>query len=657
MYLLLSGVCLVILGGIASLFSGKRTRLGCTFAIFGAVSGTLLSLIPALQALLYGKTQLLHIGWNLPYGSFFVEIDALSALFLLPILLLSALSAIYGSKYMQSYKNKSVGTASFFFNMLIAGMIMVVIARNGILFLIAWEIMSLASFFLVTFEDEHEHVRRAGWTYLIATHIGTTFLLALFVLLGKESSSLDFDKFSVTSSMASVLFLLALVGFGTKAGLMPLHVWLPEAHPAAPSHVSALMSGVMIKTGIYGIIRTLMFLPGPPAWWGWLLITIGAISGILGVLLAIAQHDLKRLLAYHSVENIGIITLGLGLGVLGLNNGSNVLAVAGFGGAFLHVINHALFKGLLFLGAGAVVHATGTREIDELGGLIKRMPSTAAAFLIGSIAICGLPPLNGFISEFMIYYGAFTGAIGDGLRLFVPAIVVISSLALIGGLALACFTKAFGILFLGEPRSEHAAHAHECSFAMQLPMWVLAAACISIGIFAPFIIKAMNAVMVQVTNIEEAQVAGQISSLGAILCSIVMAAAALAIFIIAITYIRHKLLLSAKVEKNVTWDCGYVRPTARMQYTASSFAQPLVYLCKVFLRTHSQIQASEGLFPKQASFATQTPDSSHEYLFKPLFVWISCVLDRLRWLQQGSVQLYVLYIAITLLILLIWKLQ
>ena len=258
-----------------------------------------------------------------------------------------------------------------------------------------------------------------------------------------------------TQGLAGVLFLLAVIGFGTKAGFMPLHVWLPEAHPAAPSHVSAVMSGVMIKTGIYGLMRAFTFLGTPPLWWGWVLVAIGLTSGVLGVLFALAQHDLKRLLAYHSVENIGIIALGLGVGLLGMSTGSPVLIVLGFGGALLHVLNHALFKGLLFLGAGAVVHGTGTREIDQLGGLLKRMPWTAATFLVGAVAISGLPPLNGFVSEFLIYLGAFKGGISTGGPVAVPLLALIAGLALIGGLAVACFTKAFGIVFLGEPRSEH----------------------------------------------------------------------------------------------------------------------------------------------------------------------------------------------------------
>ena len=298
----------------------------------------------------------------------------------MPLFLLSAVAAVYGSEYLQVYREqKHLGASWFFFNGLVASMTLVVIARNGILFLMAWEVMALASFFLVTFEDEQPSVRQAGWIYLVATHIGTAFLLALFILLGQERGSLDFDQFTVSAG-PGLLFLLAVIGFGTKAGFMPLHVWLPEAHPAAPTHVSALMSGVMIKTGIYGLVRVLTLLGPPPMWWGWVLCGIGLCSGILGVLFALAQPDLKRVLAYSSVENVGVITLGLGLGLIGVSVGDPSLAVLGFAGGLLHVVNHALFKGLLFLGAGAVMHGAGTRDMSQLGGLLKRMPWTGCFF-------------------------------------------------------------------------------------------------------------------------------------------------------------------------------------------------------------------------------------------------------------------------------------
>src|SRR5208337_3084062 len=340
----------------------------------GILIGCMCGIVPAVRVVLGEPSQSIRMAWDVPYGSLFLELDPLSGFFLIPVFVLCALAAIYGAEYLEAYRGKkALAPPWFFFNLLVASMVVVILARNGVLFLMAWEMMALSSFFLVTFEDEKESTRQAGWTYLVASHIGTAFLLVLFVLLGRANGSLDFDRFSASSG-APLMFVPALVGFGTKAGFIPLHVWLPEAHPAAPSHVSAVMSAVMIKTGIYGLLRILTFLGPPQAWWGWVLCVVGLTSGILGVLLALAQHDLKRLLAYHSVENIGIIALGLGVGILGVSRRSTMLTVLGFGGGLLHVQNHALFKGLLFLGAGSVLHGAGTREIDHLGGLTKRMP-------------------------------------------------------------------------------------------------------------------------------------------------------------------------------------------------------------------------------------------------------------------------------------------
>ncbi|MCX5681886.1 MAG: proton-conducting transporter membrane subunit, partial [Candidatus Omnitrophica bacterium] len=468
MGLILGAISLLLFSGLGALMLNKTPR----YATFVGVSGVIISCLLGLAAVtlnfINGQTVSFSLPLSIPYASFSLEIDLLSAFFLLPIFFLSALAAIYGAGYLKSwYGKKSIGTSWFFYNLLVASMAMVVIARNSMVFLFFWEMMTVASYFLVTFENEKSSVRKAGLMYLVASQLGTAFLLVLFILLGREAGSLDFNRFQISAGiLPSVIFFLAIVGFGTKAGFMPFHIWLPEAHPAAPSHVSALMSGVMIKTGIYGLIRVLMFLGPPPAWWGGFLIVIGIICGILGVLFALAQHDLKRLLAYHSIENIGIITLGLGLGLLGMSIHSPVLMILGWAGGLLHVLNHALFKGLLFLGAGAVVHAAGTREIDCLGGLLKRMPSTGICFLIGSAAICGLPLLNGFVSEFLIYLGSFYG-IGISASVFLAVLGIIAALAVIGGLAVACFSKAFGIIFLGEPRTSHGQDAHEFGWLMR----------------------------------------------------------------------------------------------------------------------------------------------------------------------------------------------
>ena len=599
---------------------------------------------------------MLRLPWEVPYGSFFVALDALSAFFLLPIFLLSAVAAVYGSEYLQVYREtKHLGASWFFFNGLVASMTLVVIARNGILFLMAWEVMALASFFLVTFEDEQASVRQAGWIYLVATHIGTAFLLALFILLGRERGSLDFDQFTVSAG-PGLLFLLAVIGFGTKAGFMPLHVWLPEAHPAAPTHVSALMSGVMIKTGIYGLVRMLTLLGPPPMWWGWVLCAIGLSSGILGVLFALAQHDLKRLLAYHSVENIGIIALGLGIGLIGVSVGVPVLAVLGFAGGLLHVVNHALFKGLLFLSTGAVMHATGTRDLEHLGGLLKRMPWTGCSFLIGAVAISGLPPLNGFVSEFLIYLGAFHGTISLASPAVVPALGVIAGLALIGGLATACFTKAFGMAFLGEPRSNHAAHAHEAGLAVRISLVFLAVGCVLVAALAPWVVKALAPMLASVTRLSPDVVATQLEQASSSFSTVGIASLGLLVVVAGLVGLRWRLLAHRQVTEHVTWDCGYAQPTPRMQYTASSFAQPLTSVFHGLLQTRTRLSAVHGIFPQSASLTTETDDLSQAWLYQPLFAGMNRIFTSLRWVQHGRVHLYVLYIAVTLVVLLVWKL-
>jgi len=657
---LLFAMAILLLGGLAVLLLSRPDRNVSWFGAGSVVIACVLGCVPVLHVLSGGSVEPVRVPWPVPFGEFFLELDPLTAWFLFPTLLLSALSAIYGVGYLRVWQGRrTLGQVWFFHCVLVLGMMLVLLARNAVLFLFAWELMAVASFFLVTFEHERETVREAGWIYFVATHLGTAFLLLFFLLTARETSSMDFtvwaEKGIQTRGLADILFLLAIVGFGTKAGFMPFHVWLPEAHPAAPSHVSALMSGVMIKTGIYGLLRSLTFLGAPPLWWGWMLIGIGLTSGVLGVLFALAQHDLKRLLAYHSVENIGIIALGLGVGLLGVTTNSPALIVLGFGGGLLHVLNHALFKGLLFFGAGAVLQGTGTHEIDRLGGLLKRLPWTAATFLIGAVAISGLPPLNGFVSEFLIFLGAFQGGAMLGAASAVPLLALIAGLALIGGLAAACFTKAFGIVFLGEPRTEHASHTQEAGWAMRLPMLLLAVGCVLIGLFAPFVVGALQAVLENTTGLRHEVIRENLAAAAGPLALVVVGTVAFLLVLVALVLLRRGLLAGRRVEQGVTWGCGYAQPTARMQCTASSFVQPVMTLFSWLLGTHRRLQRPEGIMPANASLTTETPDLCHGNLYRPGFLKVNWGLSKLRRLQQGQVQLYVLYIAVTLIVLLAWK--
>jgi hydrogenase-4 component B len=654
MRLVIVALALQLGGGLgAALVRGSR-RWATLLGVGGAVLGGAVGLVSTVRVLLGGPPEGLRLPWPVPYGSFTVELDALSALFLLPVLALSGLAAVYGSEYVLAHEGgQAPATSWFFFDLLVASMVLVLIARNAVLFLVGWELMALASFFLVTADEMDASVREAGWTYLVATHLGTACLLVLFVLLGGGADPLDFDRFAVAPN-GGVLFLLAVVGFGTKAGLMPLHVWLPEAHPAAPSHVSAVMSGVMIKTGIYGLVRVLT-LAGPlPEWCGWVLVAAGAGSGVLGILSALGQRDMKRLLAYSSVENLGIIALALGLGLVGLHAGATRVAVVAFAAAFLHVINHAAMKGLLFLGAGAVAQQTGTRRLDMLGGLLRRLPQTGTACLAGSVAIAGLPPLNGFASEVLLFLGAYGGTISLGGARALPAVVTIGALALIGGLAAACFAMLFGIVFLGEPRSEAARRAREPAWAMRAPLVLLAAACVLLGAFSPLLVRHLEPVLVQVTALPPDVVRSDLAQAVAALAAVVRTCIGFVILIGVFAAVRRWLLARRPVLAGPTWDCGYAMPSTRMQYTASSFSRPLTITFGMLLAAEQRSEPPRGFFPRRAFLVTEARDLGREWLYAPAFRAMGRGLARFRWLQHGQVHLYVLYIALTLIALLLW---
>ncbi len=651
MSLLLAALAVLLLSAAAPPFLLARPRSAALVGAAGPAAALVLALPPSLSVLGGGAPRELRLAADamVPVR---LGLDALSAFFLLAVLLLATLSALYGVGYLHSeHAPRRAAFSWTFFNLLVLSMALVVLARHVFLFLVAWETMALASFFLVAYHHERPQVRQASWTYLVATHLGSLCLPPMFFLLASRSS-LDFDTLGrgLSPEGASACFLLALIGFGTKAGLMPFHVWLPEAHPAAPSHVSALMSGVMIKTGIYGLVRTLALLGEPPLWWGWLLLAIGAASAFLGVLFALAQHDLKRLLAYHSIENVGIIVLGLGAGVVGLASGAPLVAALGFAGGLLHVLNHALFKGLLFMGAGSAIQATGTGEIDELGGLLRRMPLTGATFLVGSVAISGLPPLNGFVSELLVYWSALAGATVLAGGAAVPLGATVAVLAAVGALALACFTKAFGVVFLGSPRSEAHRASAEAPPSMTAAMLVLAASCALIGLAAPLLLPLL-APLVAAAGAPASRTAFDQPSL--VLAKVSFVSCGFLALLAALALVRRRLLARRDVRSGPTWDCGYAAPTASMQYTASSYAQPLTELFGALLRTRKRVEPPEIHFPDAARLETETPDLSREGIYEPLFETVERAFARMRVIQHGRVQTYVLGILLTLLVLLL----
>jgi hydrogenase-4 component B len=657
--LVLGGI-IMLTGAGAALLVGGKNRPAAAVAGLSVWLGCLAALRPVLSTLAGRPPAPLSMAWSIPWGTFVIALDGLSALFILPLLVLSPLAAMYGSAYMDKIHRRT-GVSWFFFNLLVVSMMLVLTARNGVLFLVAWEVMAVSSFFLVVTDDRHAAVRKAGWTYLVATHIGTTALLIFFALLGVQTGSFDFQRFSAISgaapALATGLFVLALIGFGSKAGIFPLHVWLPEAHPAAPSHVSALMSAVMINTGLYGILRSLTFLGPPPAAWGWTLVAVGLVSGIFGVALALAQNDIKRLLAYSSIENMGIMILGIGAGLLGISWRMPVLAALGLGGGLLHVLNHAIFKGLLFLGAGAVAHATGTRQMDRLGGLIKSMPWTGYCFIAGAAAITALPPFNGFVSEFLIYFAGLKAALTGTVRAVGLAAGILGGVALIGGLAAAGFLKCAGLVFLGEARSPHSGPVHEATGLMRWPMVLLAGLCLAMGLAAPRMLSLVApAVRVVAGDALGAGFTGFPVETGTMLARAAWIGALILIGAAALYGLRRRLP-GAQIggEAAVTWDCGFARPSARMQYTASAFTQPLTDLMQAGLGTRISGPAVSGYFPESAGYVTRTPDPARRWLFAPLFRFIAHRLSPLLVLQHGRIHLYVLYMAVILITLLLWK--
>jgi hydrogenase-4 component B len=653
---ILGSVALLGATAVAAVLASRSDRAALRLATAGSVIACSAGTIAATVALLRGDHGSITAPWTLPIGELHVALDALSSFFLVCVFVVSGLSALYGGGYLAADIGKRrLAPALFFFNVLIASMAALVIARDGILFLIAWEVMSLASYFLVTHENEREEVRRAGMTYLVASQLGVVFLFVLFVLIARSGSTYDFDSFAAAAApaagLASTCFWLALAGFGTKAGFWPVHIWLPDAHPAAPSHVSALMSGVMIKMGIYGLLRALTFLGPPPPWWGGVLIAIGVVSGLAGVLHALAQHDLKRLLAYHSVENIGIIALGIGVGLLGQSHHNPAIAFLGYAGALLHVFNHGLFKGILFEAAGSVLHGTGTRAIDSLGGLSRRMPATAAAFLLGSVAICGLPPLNGFVSEWLIYVGAFRASAILPHPWAVPALAVIPVLALIGGLAAACFVKAFGVAFLGEPRTEAASTAREAGRLMWMPMLLGSLLCVAIGIWPAAAIGLVAPAATSLARLSSTPVA----AVGP-LAAITRVAVVLLALIGFLALLRRALLRGRHVVRGATWGCGYPAPTPRMQYTAASFAAPVLAPFAALIPKRVRQDGPAGYFPEKARYEEHLGDMAGERFLVPVTRRVVKALLRLKVIQQGRLQLYLVYIAVTLVALLVWQL-
>jgi hydrogenase-4 component B len=653
-------------GAAGALLSARSPRLsrvvGHSFPLLGAFFALALGL-----AGLAGGTVTVSIPQILPVGGVLLGFDRLSALFLVVIAVAAVPSTLYAIGYTREYEGRySLAGMGLGFNLFLASMSLVVMARNAITFLLLWEAMSLASYFLVMTESDKRETERAGWLYFVMTHAGFACLLAGFLLLSRATGSMQFADWQPgglagTPAMRNLIFILLGVGFGSKAGVIPFHIWLPQAHPAAPSHVSALMSGVMIKMGIYGLVRVgFEWLGGGPAWWGVSLLLIAAVSAVLGVLYALVEHDLKRLLAYHSVENIGIILFGVGGGILFQTYHLPALAGLALIAGLYHTLNHAVFKSLLFMGAGAILQSTHTRNMEEMGGLIKRMPQTAIFFLVGSIAIAALPPFNGFISEWLTFQSLLLSFQISARAINLTFALSVAALALTSGLAAACFIKAFGISFLALPRSAHAQHAREVGFSMRAAMALLAVACVVLGVVPftvlKFLSKAASDMLGAAPDMRfnwNSIVANE--SFATV--SPLWIATALAALIAAIPVALRVIGANRARRYYETWACGRALQTARFQYTATSFANPFKRVFGMLYRPVKELtiefHPESRFFVRTINYRNEARSIFDDAIYGPLNRMLRSFAERVVLLQSGNVHVYLLYILVILVVLLI----
>lgn len=645
--------------GVPGLVLARRSARGPQIATGAAVVACLLGLAGALA--LVAAPAGAAMSFPSPFHGLRCRlgVDALSAWFAVPVFVVGGLGSIYGLAYWPPRRHPHTGRRlRLCYGLLLASLVFILLARDGATFLVAWEVMALTNFFLVTTEENDATARRAGWLYLLFSHVTILALFALFALERRLTGELGFAPHPAGegSGARTALFVIALLAFGVKAGAMPVHSWLPSAHASAPSHVSAVMSGVVIKMGIYGLVRCTGLFADPPLAWGVTVLALGALSALFGVVFALAQHDLKRLLAYHSIENVGIILLGLGLALVGRSTGRPEWVLLGMAGCLFHVWNHALFKSLLFFGAGSVVHATGSREIERMGGLARRMPATAGLFLAGAIAICGLPPFNGFASELLIYLGLVGAATGPGTAWVALGAPVLAST---GALAVACFVKVLGIVFLGTPRSAAASAAHEAPAAMWAPMALLAVLCALLGV-APVLIA---------PALEGAAAAWAGDALSGPLAWPALAAlaplgwvSAGALALVALAGLLGLALqpVSRRARRRQpelpTWDCGYAAGSPRLQYTGSSFAEIITSRFSWALRPTVERPVIDGFFPTRATFHSQVDDTVLDRVLRPAGRAALAATAWFRSLPQGQLQRYIVYVLAVLVPLLVWAL-
>lgn len=660
----------VLLAGLMR--RSQRIMITCSFFLTAVVS--LLSVVAGAWTVGAGLTQRIVLLIGLPDLPFHLRLDPLAGFFLTVIGLLSFFVSVYSIGYVKGYLGRRpVTSLVIFYCLFLAGMFMVVLADDALFFLVSWEVMAAASYFLVMFENERVENRRAAFLYMVVAHVGAIAILLSFgILAGFATGFGNFSGYTFDTmrqarfpvEWATAAFLLAFFGFAAKAGVVPLHVWLPEAHPVAPSNISALMSGVMLKTAIYGIVRICFDLIRVfPWWWGTVVLIFGLVSAVMGVLYALMQHDLKRLLAYHSVENIGIILIGIGLAMIFTSFQLPLLASLALIAGLYHTMNHAMFKGLLFMGAGAVLHSTDERNMEEMGGLIHSMPWTAAFFLIGCISISALPPFNGFVSEWLTFQAfLLSPSLPIPLmKLLIPMGAAL--LALTGALAAACFVKAFGVTFLGHWRGHHKPHVHEANWPMRAGMGMAALTCLGLGVLPTLFIEWMDVLPEQLTGSKLASSAGMqgwmwltpVSYERASYSGMIVFLGILAVVIAAYLFLHVR---PGAIHRVPIWDCGFEKINQRMQYNATSFSMPIRRIFGYLFSIREQVtlspQAGHKAFPRKLHYRLRIRDRFWGWIYKPIILasfWVSRKVGRL---QQGRIQAYLIYSFITIIVLLVF---
>jgi formate hydrogenlyase subunit 3/multisubunit Na+/H+ antiporter MnhD subunit len=638
--------CATIVVVIALCFVSTRFKpyFAASAVIFNAVATSLLA-IGALN----GEIKELLFQGNIFWGDIHICIDGLSAWFILIINFTSVTGVVYGIGYLKPYVNPPQKLAFHWILFVIfhLSMVWVCMLQHSLAFLVAWEVMSLSSMLLVIFDHDKPKTIKAGINYLVQMHISVTFLTIGFIWVYFQTGSFSFDAFQTYFGANSNvwLFLIFFVGFGIKAGFIPLHSWLPHAHPAAPSHVSGVMSGVIVKLGIYGILRVISFLKADFILLGEIVVTISVLTGVYGILNAAVHRDFKRMLAYCTIENIGIIGIGIGLGLMGMGNGSAVLFYLGFGGALLHVLNHSLFKSLLFYSAGSVYQQTHTRDMDKLGGLIRQMPKTAVFFLIGAIAIGGLPPFNGFVSEFILYSGLLEGLKSSDISQISLLVVTLGGLSIIGGISVLTFTKTFGTIFLGANRKKRDHQPVEVSFLMLIPQYLIVAVMLSIAFLPQFYLSAIFNLVGSLGNAQSIVVPSGLTAYSESITHINLYSILFIAIVAASWGVRALVAKGKPVEIQPTWGCAYVAPNSRMQYTGKSFSKSLGKIFGFVLveeKKFKELEAGE-IFPESRKYVSHYQDFFEYRFINYITHHLVYAANYFKFIQNGRVQSYVWY--------------